>query len=219
MTDEKYTFIEDIKQKSSTAKSSHYKKTSGGKHVKFPSDYLSKKEKKKMNGEVRNYDLNKPMSWEKFEAMPDDLEKEYIEKIQERFNVYRKTICKELFHISEHTLANYSRKHGFPSKHGGDRRKKEDISEFRDWIFSKGTMPDYRHKDKKEGPIEQHDIIIEEPKKASVRIPESGTFNYDSINSQELCEALTELLKKNTNYSIRLSFYEINNLKGEPENG
>lgn len=172
-----------------------------------------------MNGEVRNYDLNKPMDWAKFEAMPDDLEKEYIEKIQERFNVYRKTICKELFHISEHTFVNYSRKHGFPSKHSGNRKRKEDIPGFRDWISNKDIMPDYQYKDEKEIPIKQHDILMEEPKKVSFRIPNNGTFNYYSINSRELCEALTELLKKNTNYSIRLSFYELNNLKGESENG
>lgn len=218
MTDERYTFIEDIKQKSSTAKSSHFKKTFGGKHVKFPSDYLSNKEKKKMNGEVRNYDLNKPMNWANFKAMPDDLEKEYIEKIQERFNIYRKTICEELFHISEHTFVNYSRKHGFPSKQGGNRRKKEDIPGFRDWIFSKGIMPDYQHKDEKESIILNKNFI-EEPKKTSFRIPESGTFNYESINRLELCDALAELLKKGTNYRIRLSFYEVDNLKGEPENG
>lgn len=219
MTDEKYTFIEDIRQKSSTAKSSHYKKTSGGKHVKFPSDYLSNKEKKKMNSEVINYNLNKPMDWKEFKSIPHDLQKEYIKKIQERFHVFHKTICSEMLNVNYRTFCTYVKRNNISSYKALDRKKKEDITGFKDWIFSKGKTPEYQHKTQKEVPVERQDITAEEPKKASFRIPNDGTFNYDSITSQELCDVLAELLKKGTNYRIRLSFYEVNSLKGESENG
>lgn len=203
MTDEKYTFIEDIRQKSSTAKSSHYKKTSGGKHVKFPSDYLSKKEKNKMNGEIKGYDLNKPMDWTEFKAMPDDLKKEYIEKIQKRFNVYRKTISKELFHINARYFDNYSKSHGFASGRGGDQRKKEDLPGFKDWIFSKGQMPNGNMKEKVH--------------KTCDRIyPNRGNLTFNNTNIDQVRELLSNIMDANKEYSITVSFSK--NIQGENNN-
>jgi len=46
----------------------------------MPSDYLSAAQKRKLNGEVKMYDISKPMSWGMFRQMPYDLQGEYLRK-------------------------------------------------------------------------------------------------------------------------------------------
>ena len=89
MPDEQYVMISDSIEKKKIAHSSHNRKTHCGKggRVKFPSDYLSKKELKAMNGDVKSYSLNKPMTWEEFRSMPQDLQIMYIKKLRNEFGV------------------------------------------------------------------------------------------------------------------------------------
>ena len=89
MPDEQYVMISDSIEKKKIAHSSHNRKTHCGKggRVKFPSDYLSKKELKAMNGEVKSYNLNRPMTWEEFRSMPQDLQIMYIKKLRNEFGV------------------------------------------------------------------------------------------------------------------------------------
>ena len=89
MPDEQYVMISDSIEKKKIAHSSHNRKTHCGKggRVKFPSDYLSKKELKAMNGDVKSYNFNKPMTWEEFRSMPQDLQIMYIKKLRNEFGV------------------------------------------------------------------------------------------------------------------------------------
>ena len=89
MPDERYVMISDSIEKKKIARSSHNRKTHCGKggRVKFPSDYLSKKELKAMNGDVKSYSLNKPMTWEEFRSMPQDLQIMYSKKLRNEFGV------------------------------------------------------------------------------------------------------------------------------------
>ena len=89
LPDEQYVMISDSIEKKKIARSSHNRKTHCGKggRVKFPSDYLSKKELKAMNGVVKSYNLNKPMTWKEFRSMPQDLQIMYIKKLRNEFGV------------------------------------------------------------------------------------------------------------------------------------
>ncbi len=89
MKDETYLFISDCREKKNTAQSARNKRTHNGKggRVKFPSDYMTKKELNAMNGEVRSYRLNEPMSWQEFKAMPDDIKVTYIKLLREKYGV------------------------------------------------------------------------------------------------------------------------------------
>lgn len=46
-----------------------------------------------MNGEVKSYRLNEPMSWSEFKAMPDDIKVDYIKLLRQKFNVPGKNIA------------------------------------------------------------------------------------------------------------------------------
>ena len=89
MPDEQYVMISDSIEKKKIAHSSYNRKTHCGKggRVKFPSDYLSKKELKAMNGDVKSYNLNRPMTWKEFRSMPQDLQIMYIKKLRNEFGV------------------------------------------------------------------------------------------------------------------------------------
>lgn len=39
-----------------------------------------------MNGEVKTYNLNAPMSWSMFRTLPDDIKRQYISGIRDRFS-------------------------------------------------------------------------------------------------------------------------------------
>ena len=89
LPDEQYVMISDSIEKKKIAHSSHNRKTHCGRggRVKFPSDYLSKKELKAMNGDVKSYNLNRPMTWKEFRSMPKDLQAMYIKKLRNEFGV------------------------------------------------------------------------------------------------------------------------------------
>jgi len=101
MKDETCSFISDVKEKGTIARSSKSRCTySRGGKVRFPSDNLSKKELMKMNGECKSFRLNDPMSWDEFKALPDDLKVTYIKLLRQKFNVPDKHIA-EMFGINK----------------------------------------------------------------------------------------------------------------------
>lgn len=89
MSDEKYEFIEDVKEKRITARSARNKKghTGKGGAMRTASDFMSKKERGSLHGECKTYKLGEPMTWEKFSEMPDDLKAIYIKSLRKKFNV------------------------------------------------------------------------------------------------------------------------------------
>lgn len=112
-SDEQWEYMQDCKDKSITARSAKNTRSHcgrGGK-VKLPSDYMTKKELKSMNGECKSYRLNSPMSWEEFKSMPDDLKVVYIKALREKYNVPN-TALAEMFDISSSMLSRYLKRLG-----------------------------------------------------------------------------------------------------------
>ncbi len=124
MTDEKFVFIQDSKEKKNIAHSARNRRTHAGKggKVRSPSDYLSKKELQAMNGEVTAYPLNRMMTWKEFKAMPDDIKCTYIKLIREKYNPYDKAIA-EAMGINRITLGKELKRLGLDlGKSGGGNR-------------------------------------------------------------------------------------------------
>lgn len=116
MEDEKYVFIQDVKEKKEIARSAKNKKN-GSKSTKvtFPSDYLTRKEREKMNGECKTWNLNGFYTWAEFKEMPADIAAAYISTLNQKYHVSIRTISNELFHIADSTFHMHIRKHGiFP---------------------------------------------------------------------------------------------------------
>lgn len=83
MTDFDY----DVMQKKRIASGDrHRKRGSKSKYCGLPSDHMTQAQWKKRNGEVKVMNLNEPMPWKAFKAMPEDLQKEYVQKVDDRFH-------------------------------------------------------------------------------------------------------------------------------------
>lgn len=101
LSDEEYIYRQDIKEKKSAARGAFHKKNgSKSKKCKFPSDYLTKKEKMAMNGECVSYDMKKFYTYEEFKTFPDDIQLKYINGLINRYNVTVSAIAEDLFHIT-----------------------------------------------------------------------------------------------------------------------
>ena len=96
MRDEEWLFHNDTREKKNIAHSARNKRTHNGKRggVKFPSDYMTQKEIKKMSGEAKTYRLNEPMSWKEFKGMPDDIKVMYVKLLREKYSVSDTKIAK-----------------------------------------------------------------------------------------------------------------------------
>lgn len=116
-TDEQYMMISDSREKKSIAASAFKQRTHCGKggSVKFPSDYLTKKERDAMNGEVKSYRMNEPISWEEFSEWPTEHKVTYIKKLRERFGVNDKYIA-DMFGIACNIMLAYFREFGLDAK-------------------------------------------------------------------------------------------------------
>lgn len=142
MTDEKYTFVTDVAEKKRTARGAFNKRTHNGKRggVKFPSDYLSKKERYKMNGEVKNYIMNAPITYAEFKKYPDDLKIEYITRLRKIFDVPDTAIA-EMLSVSSKTLGPMLAKLGIPGGRRGSR--KADYEGFEKWRRGETALNEY----------------------------------------------------------------------------
>lgn len=89
MSDEAYDYYEDCKEKKKTANSARNRRGHRGKsgRMKTASDYMTEKELRALDGEVKTYRMGSPMNWSEFSAMPDDLKKMYIKNLRKKFNV------------------------------------------------------------------------------------------------------------------------------------
>lgn len=136
-----HDFDYDALQKKRLARNAKYKKNgSKSKKCTLPSDYLSRKEREKMNGEVKNFNLKKKYSWYEFTAMPSDIQKEYLERLRDIYGATMTEISVELFGVSQTTLADYSKNHGrrfagiFPK--GKRQRTDDQVNKWKEFVAS-----------------------------------------------------------------------------------
>lgn len=88
MDDAVYTFKEDVKERKSMVSGARHKKNgSKSKSCKLPYENLSYYQRKKLNGEVKSYPMNRPMTWSEFKTYPDDLQETYLATLVDAFNV------------------------------------------------------------------------------------------------------------------------------------
>lgn len=114
MKDETYSYFSDVKTRGQISRSARNRRTHNGKRgrVKLPSDYMTKKEINAMNGEVKSYRLNEPMSWNEFKAMPTDIQVGYIRLLKDKYSVTNMAIEK-MFGKGNGTLARHMKSIGY----------------------------------------------------------------------------------------------------------
>ena len=101
-----------------------------------------------MNGECKAYRLNKPMVWEEFKELPDDLKISYIKALRETYNAPTKEITKMLG-VSSYTYGETLRRLGISEPTGTRRTVAE---EWFKWLDG----------NKEEEPVEEKEPVAEE---------------------------------------------------------
>ena len=184
MEDEKYLFHSTSWERKNVARSARNKRTHTGKggRVRLPSDYKTKKELNKMNGYVTVFNLKKPMVWGYFKLMPDDLKKEYLESIMERFGV-------SVREISEMLGIHFTQLYKVINTCGVDKRKInpiKDMDGFNNWVNG-GTFRKDEESPVKDNWVEEafEEISAVEQEECSIPeykspcYPESGSMVFE----------------------------------------
>lgn len=213
MNDEKYVFIEDVKERKSIARGAFHKK-GGAKSKKctLPSDYLTRKEREKMNGEVKSWNLNEFYSWDEFKEMPSDIAAAYVSTLNQKHHVSMSTIAKELFNIADSTFSMHLHKHGIFNLLNVKRysnnsstvekfknaMKKEKETTSTDIFIPDGMAPGYTSDGKKVVPVPTVDDMVAEHKHFVRRIDKlQQAYNELAKCSKDIEEKIAQTTKKN----------------------
>ena len=98
---------EVLQKKRIAAGARHRKCGSKSKFCSLPSDNMTAAEWKRRNGKVKTYNLMAPMDWDEFKSMPHDLQQQYLDTLQTRFNVSVNRISKDLFGLCPDALRRH----------------------------------------------------------------------------------------------------------------
>lgn len=110
----------------------HKKNGRKSKRCSLLSDSMTQKQWKEMNGEIMSYNLNSPMPWQQFKAMPPDLQCEYITSLRDKYSTTATDLAK-FFGCAPSTITKYCKSALGISFDPGKRMTKEQRNAFREF--------------------------------------------------------------------------------------
>lgn len=137
LTDAEFIFNQTSSERKRIGRGTYNKKRQGGRTVRFPSDGLSRKEKREMNGEVKTYSFYKPLKWEEFSKMPDDIKQEYLTLLESKFEGLPLTAIAESLGVTMNTMSPHMFNHKLKYRVGKPRMVKKSFLKTEDgkaWI-------------------------------------------------------------------------------------
>ena len=208
MKDEEWLFYKDTRDKKNIANSARNKRTHNGKRggVKFPSDYLTQKEIKKMSGEAKIYKLNEPMSWKEFKQMPDDIKVMYVKLLREKYSVSDTKIAKMLG-VSQVTASREFLRLGV-TLGKGNHLKGFNSEGWTAWCngIKVHTDKPIAEEDPAECPELAKEYLVEKPetvnKEKNVAVPDTGNMVFEGRTEEILKTVAAVLGGANVHISI-----------------
>lgn len=149
-------FYDEVREKKALVPSSRHRVCgSKSKKCSLPSDNLTAAEKRKLNGPVETYAINKPISWETFKAMPHDIAQAWMDYVQDRFNISSNAIATGLWagQVSRISVLKYLCDHDFKTK-SGLHASRDKMKMLQAW--AEGDIKE------EPAPIEEEPVLIEE---------------------------------------------------------
>ena len=206
-----HDFDYDVLQKKRIARNAKYQKNgSKSKKCTLPSDYLTAKEKRALNGEVKTYCLSKPVSWNEFKEMPYNIQEEYVTKLHERFQVTMVDLG-YLFGRSGKTICAYFHEHDICNelfKRGGNRysqKRADQRNQFEKWCdgivedkCDREEMPKKEVQYTNINAPKRYIFLEAETKKAPVVTSVGFTFE-GPISIEDLSKTLLDIFKTHAN--------------------
>ena len=100
-------FDYEVMMRKRLARNARRKKNgSKSKRCSLPSDRMTPKQWKERNSEVMSYNLSKPMKWQEFKSMPEDLQEQYIRTLHNEHGGRQNEIA-AMLGISNNTFSKY----------------------------------------------------------------------------------------------------------------
>ena len=132
-------FDYDVREKKRIAAGARARKCgSKSKRCTLPSDYLTAKQRKGLNGKMSTYNLSAPMNWTQFREMPEDLQKEYLSKLYADWGVSSTELAK-MFGCSSETVRHTCKSFAIKVKTRGGRMNNAQMQHWQDWLKSNGV--------------------------------------------------------------------------------
>lgn len=205
MTDERYLFYTDCAEKKRIARGIYNKRTHNGKKGKptFSTDYLSRKKWEHMNGEVKNYNLGKPMSWKIYKLLPHEIKREYFTALVEKHGGTKKDIAL-MFGVSCETVKLEAGRQNINFPKG--QQSSERYEQWQKFVTAQDVVEDKPENiETEEAPIVQE--LSEMPKeptavKETKNIlpiacsPKNGTLTFEGAATTDSLNLLFTLLPK-----------------------
>ncbi len=163
-------FEYDCKCKKDIARSAHNHVNARRGKCKLPHEYLSAKERKALNGEVKTYSLRVPLTIAQFITLPRDLKQEYLTWLQQTFHA-NDTMLAELWNTSTWSAGVYRKAAGVASM--GRGRKSFPTQEQREawnaWLHEEEQPETAPSGELYPGEFDSRDddAIVEEPEKVA----------------------------------------------------
>lgn len=117
MTEVEKVYYDDIREKKIINHSANKVNRTGKGPIRFPSDYLSKKEREQMNGECRSWNLNGFYSWDEFKQMPNDIKISWLNRMLNVYGVGIKNIETVVFNGRTNILVTWLNRHAEVKKY------------------------------------------------------------------------------------------------------
>ena len=165
----------------------------------MPSDYMTKKERDAMNGEVQSYNLSKPMKWEQFKLLTDDIKREYITSIVSKYDPQQSAIS-QMLNVAPNTLYMLCKRLGITFRHSGCDKSRNDA--FWAWVngidnvAATGVNKEPLPASGNAAPIEQAMEPAEKPNKPPMGAgtPINGVLEVSNTTARDASNAAYALL-------------------------
>lgn len=98
----------------------------------LPQDQMTEAQLKRRNGDMATYEMKKPMAWNTFKKAPNDIQKEYVSYLRDKYNVNNKALA-EMFRVSPSSVCVYFKENGLrdaDNLHLMDENEKEEWKKF-----------------------------------------------------------------------------------------
>ena len=196
-------FDYDVREKKRIASGARARKCgSKSKRCTLPSDYLTAKQKKGLNGEMKTYNLSAPMNYIQFRDMPEDLQKEYLTKLYVDWRISLTEISK-MFKCSPETVRHACRQFGISTKMRGQRATNAQMRHWYDWIRGGGSPIGNEEINKREG--DNNGIQVTHPINNPCVV--SGSIRLEGTSSM-LMNTITSILSglENRKVTVEIGF-------------
>lgn len=153
MTDERFVFTQDVRERSKMKTGAFHKKNgSKSKKCTLPSDYLTARQKKKLNGECETLKLNEPFrDWKQFKKYAVSMKTAYLDNLVHNYGAKQKDVA-DMFGVTVNTVYIHCKEIGFSFPKGGYRTGEMD-DRFLDFLTKPADTVEVQKENLEEGAI------------------------------------------------------------------